>query len=374
MVSDKRRLVILGATGTVGIQALKIVETPDSVLEVVALSAHSRSSELDRLSAPHPHSCSFLTSNPEQNQRLLDFLEDGSGYDICLNAIVGAAGLPFSAATLAAGHDLALANKESLVCAGAILTRMAETFGGQILAVDSEHSAIAQCLEGSSPSQIRKLILTASGGALRDLPLADLATVTPAQALAHPNWDMGPRITIDSATMMNKALEVIEAQHLFATPSENIEVVIHRQSIVHSMVEFIDGSVLAQMGPPDMSYPIHWALHCPGRTPSQLPGFDLQLFAQLEFSPADPDRYPLLEIGAEAARCGGAAGAVLNAADEVAVAAFLAGTIGFNEIPKLCGNVLSQLSSLPARTLDEVLAADREARSVTTGLLSATTR
>jgi 1-deoxy-D-xylulose-5-phosphate reductoisomerase len=374
MVSDKRRLVILGATGTVGIQALKIVETPDSVLEVVALSAHSRSSELERLASPHPHSSSFLTSDPEQNRRLLDFLEDGSGYDICLNAVVGAAGLPFSAATLAAGHDLALANKESLVCAGAILTTMAETFGGQILAVDSEHSAIAQCLEGASANQIRKLILTASGGALRDLPLADLPTVTPAQALAHPNWDMGPRITIDSATMMNKALEVIEAQHLFATPSENIEVVIHRQSIVHSMVEFVDGSVLAQMGPPNMRYPIHWALHFPGRTPSKLPGFDPQLFAQLEFSPADPERYPLLEIGAEAARCGGAAGAVLNAADEVAVAAFLAGTIGFNEIPKLCGDVLSQLSSLPASTLDEVFAADREARSLTTGLLSATTR
>jgi len=362
MTSHSRRLVILGATGTVGVQALKLLQTA-SGMEVVALSAHSREQELATLAAPHG-CATYLTADPDRQRALLDWLQAGD-YDTCLNAVVGAAGLPYSAAVLGAGKDLALANKESMVLAGELLTELSLQKGGLILPVDSEHSAIHQCLRGAEGNQIRTLHLTASGGALRDLPLADFASVTPEQALAHPNWNMGKRITIDSATMMNKSLEIIEACHLFAVPASQVQVLIHRQSIVHSMVEFVDGSMLAQLGPPDMTYPIHYALHYPERPASNLPGYDPQLFAKLTFEEPDLERFPALNLGWRAAELGGIAGAVINAADEIAVDAFLNGDIGFADIYGLCNAALEQRPTLAADNLEQILAADQWAREHT---------
>jgi 1-deoxy-D-xylulose-5-phosphate reductoisomerase len=370
-MSTPRRLVILGATGTVGVQTLKIIEQAQSALQVVAMSAHSRSADLQALGIDQPGCALYLTGEADQQAELLDFLRHGN-YDICLNAVVGAAGLPYSEAVLSAGCDLALANKESLVLAGELLSKLARVTGAAILPVDSEHSAIHQCLQNASSNSIRRLYLTASGGALRDLPLEDFAQVTPEMALAHPNWDMGPRITVDSATMMNKCLEIIEACHLFDVPADQIQVLIHRQSVVHSMVEFLDGSMLAQLGPPDMCFPIHYALHYPERAPSPLQGFDPQLFAKLTFNEPETERYPALKLGWQAARKGGAAGAVLNAADEVAVQAFLDGKLGFLEIAELCATVLNAMPDLPSATLDQILAADAWARSQATAALEPT--
>lgn len=362
MTSTTRRLVILGATGTVGVQALQLLQS-SSGMDVVALSAHSRAEELEQLAAPHgcPH---YLTADDDRRQALLDWLSSGD-YDICLNAVVGAAGLPYSAAVLLAGKDLALANKESMVLAGEWLTEISRSRGGAILPVDSEHSAIHQCMRGEKRTEVRNLYLTASGGALRDLPLSDFASVTPQQALAHPNWNMGKRITIDSATMMNKSLEIIEACHLFHMPAVQVKVLVHRQSIVHSMVEFTDGSMLAQLGPPDMTYPIHYALHYPHRPSNALPGFDPQLFANLSFDQPDLDRFPALKLGWRAAELGGPAGAVLNAADEIAVDAFLAGSIGFQDIYRLCCDALDQMPNLAVHNLEQIFAADQWARELT---------
>jgi 1-deoxy-D-xylulose-5-phosphate reductoisomerase len=371
MLAEKRRLILLGATGTVGRQTLALLARTETPVEVVAVAAHSRGAELAELAADLPGCAVHLSSVPEQRASLLAFLADGEGYDVCLNAVVGAAGLPYSEAVLRSGRDLALANKESLVLAGELLAELAAASGSRILPVDSEHSAIQQCIGDRPRREIRRLYLTASGGALRDLPLEQLGGVTPEQALAHPNWDMGPRITVDSATMMNKALEVIEAQHLFGVPSSSIEVLVHRQSVVHSMVEFVDGSVLAQMGPPDMAFPIHYALHGPGRHPSPLQGFDPALYAELSFVAPEAERYPALRLGYLAAEIGGAAGAVLNAADEVAVEAFLAGRAGFADLAPLCAEVLDALRHLPATSLEEVHEADRLAREHAASLCAA---
>ena len=365
MSPARRRLVILGATGTVGRQALDILARARSPLQVTALSAHRQAEPLAALAAAHPGARRFLTAQPGQHAALLEWLRAGD-YEVCLQAMVGAAGLPFSAAVLAAGRTLALANKESLVMAGGLLGALAARTGAAIVPVDSEHSAIHQCLagqtQGAGKPPVKRLYLTASGGALRDRPLAELGQVTPAEALAHPNWDMGPRITVDSATMMNKAFEILEAQHLFAIPAAQVRVLLHRQSVVHSLVEFIDGSVLAQMGPPDMCFPIHYALHYPERVAAPLEGYDPARFAALSFAEPDPARYPALALGWRAAEKGGAAGAVLNAADEVAVAAFLDGALPYAEIPALCAAALEAMPPLPADSLEDVLAADAWAR------------
>ncbi len=363
-----RRLVILGATGTVGVQALQILAASSSELEVVALSAHSSSKELGQLGPQGAQR--FLTGQPEQHQILLDYLRQGD-FDICLNAVVGAAGLPYTEAVLQAGKDVALANKESLVLAGGLLADLAATTGSRIIPVDSEHSAIHQCLpQGQGGDYLRQVFLTASGGALRDLDSSELKAVTPAQALDHPNWDMGPRITIDSATMMNKAFEIIEAHWLFGLAAKDIKVLIHRQSIVHSMVEFIDGSMLAQLGPPDMSFPIHYALHYPERTASPLQGFDPVMFSNLTFEHPDLEHYPALALGWRAADLGGDSGAVLNAADEMAVQAFLDGAISFPDITDLCAGALESCCEGPINDMAEVLAADRRGRDYVTAQLS----
>ncbi len=363
MAVRTRRLAILGATGTIGRRTLDLLAEADSPLVVVALSAHSRAEELHGLAAVLPGCASYLTGVPSQAEDLLSFLAAGEGYDLCLNGVVGAAGLPYSEAVLRAGRDLALANKESLVLAGELLTTIATTTGAALLPVDSEHSAIQQCLHGRTAAEVRHLYLTASGGALRDRPVEELSTVTPEEALAHPNWSMGPRITVDSATMMNKAFEILEAQCLFGIPARDIRVLIHRQSVVHSMVEFVDGSMLAQLGPPDMAFPIHYALHGPFRERSPLRGFDAKLFSNLSFEEPDPSRYPALSLGFRAADLGGAAGAVLNAADEVAVEAFLSGRLSYSDIVPLCAAALDALGNLPAHDLPAVYSADQRARA-----------
>jgi 1-deoxy-D-xylulose-5-phosphate reductoisomerase len=358
MTSSPRRIIILGATGTVGVRALEIIKESPIQWQICAVSAHSQQQQLsDLVDASIPQ---YLTSDADDHQRLLDILQSGH-YDICLNAVVGAAGLPFSEAVLSAGCDLALANKESLVMAGSILMSLAASNSATIVPVDSEHSAIFQCLVGET-APIKQLLLTASGGALRDMPIADLATATTAQALAHPNWDMGPRITIDSATMMNKAFEIIEAHCLFGVSADQIKVLIHRQSVIHSMVEFLDGSIIAQLGPPDMGFPLHYALHYPTRTQSELNGFDIELFSELSLDLPDSERYPALALAQQAISMGNDAGAVLNAADEIAVASFIAGDISFGDITKLCADALTNCCANKCDTISDILAADLRSR------------
>jgi 1-deoxy-D-xylulose-5-phosphate reductoisomerase len=284
-----------------------------------------------------------------------------AAYDVAVHGIVGAAGLAVSIEVVRRGLVLALANKESLVIAGALLTALAREHGASIVPVDSEHSALFQCLRGEDIGRVRRVLLTASGGPFRTASAAEIAAATPERALAHPNWSMGPRVTIGSATLMNKALEVLELHHLFGLEAERIEVVVHPQSIVHSLVEFVDGSVIAQLGPPDMRGPIHYALHHPDRAPAPLAGFDLELFRRLEFEAPDPERFPALELGFRCVAEGSDAGAVLNAADEVAVAAFLARRIGLAEIVAVNRAVLARRRG-EAQSFEALLRADERAR------------
>ncbi len=284
---------------------------------------------------------------------------------IVVQGITGAAGLDASLAAVTAGKRLALANKESLVVAGPLLVRAARRHGGTILPVDSEHAALHQALRAGRPEEVHRLILTASGGPFRGRDRAALTHVTPAEALAHPTWSMGPRITVDSATLMNKALEVIEARWLFDVEPERIAVVIHPQSIVHSLVEFVDGSVVAQMGPPDMRGPVRYALGWPERLPASSPRFDPRDYARLTFEPPDEVTFPALGLGFEAARRGGTAGAALNAADETAVARFLAGDLPFLDIPRVAADVLARHPFVADPTLDDLKAVDAWARTET---------
>ncbi|MBT3339567.1 MAG: 1-deoxy-D-xylulose-5-phosphate reductoisomerase [Planctomycetes bacterium] len=361
-MSAQNRVIVLGATGTVGLKACDILRRHSSSLVPAGFSAHSRKEALLLISQGWPECPTFLTKDPAQRDALLDFLKHGE-YEICLNAIVGAAGLPFSEAVLKNGRTLALANKESLVMAGRALMQLAAQNGGRIIPVDSEHSAIHQCLAASPGEGFRTLYLTASGGALRDTPLDQFDAVTPAQALAHPNWDMGPRITIDSATMVNKAFEIVEAAHLFSADASQIKVLIHRQSVIHSMVEFHDGSLLAQMGRPDMAFPVHYALHWPHRVADPvLQGFDPILFSNLSLESPDSERFPALELAFEVVREGGASGAILNAADEVLVEAFLRGEVRFTDIVPILAEALSANPGFTADTIQDALAADTWAR------------
>ena len=302
-------------------------------------------------------------------------------YDLCVHGVVGAAGVLPSRRVLERGRALALANKESLVVAGAELMELSKRNDAPILPVDSEHAAIYQCLHGEDVRNVRMIYLTASGGAVRDRPLEDLATVRPEDALKHPNWSMGQRITIDSATLMNKALEIIETHHLYGVGCDRIRVVLHRQSIVHSMVEFDDGSLIAQMSPPDMRGPIHFALHHPDRAPNpHLKGFDLDLFRELTFGEPDPERYPALELGYRAVREGGSSGCVLNAADEVAVEAFLEHRIGFQDIVRVSRSVMERAGEPELRPaansadasdpIGDLLAIDARAREMAGKLAS----
>ena len=280
-----------------------------------------------------------------------------------VNAVVGAAGLVPTIAALEEGKRCALANKESLVAAGEIVLAAAERGGGELVPVDSEHSAIHQCLSCARPGEAHRLILTASGGPFRQATEKELERVTAASALRHPTWEMGRKITIDSATLANKALEVVEAHHLFGMPYDRIDVVVHPTSIVHSFVEFVDGSVISQMGAPSMEVPILYALTWPRRaSDSQLRGFDPVAISPLAFESVDDRRFPLFRVGVNAGRTGGAAPAVFNAANEVAVEAFLEGRVSFAGMARVVEATLEVLGELPADTLDDVLGADREAR------------
>jgi len=370
----RRRIAILGCTGSVGSQALTILAEHAERFEVVLLAAHSSATALAAAAAQHrPQACCLTGSD------LVPDLPPGCHYhrgadgllaalaatepDTVLNAITGAAGLAASEWTLRTGRTLALANKESLVMAGDHLMRLARQHGARILPVDSEHCAVFQCLGNEPLSAVRRIWLTASGGPFRQRALGSFASITPQEALQHPTWRMGPRITIGSATMMNKAFEVLEAHWLFGLPPERIEVLVHPQSIVHSMVEFCDGSMLAQCGVPDMRVPILYCLGWPERLPFDFAPFDPRRWQRLEFESLEPARYPAVPLAYDVLRLGGDAGAVLNAADEVATAAFLAGALDFPSITATVDAVVRQRPPRPIHTLADVIAADADGRA-----------
>ncbi|NOZ74319.1 MAG: 1-deoxy-D-xylulose-5-phosphate reductoisomerase [FCB group bacterium] len=351
-----RKISILGSTGSIGLNALKVVENLQDQFEVVYLSCQHNGKELLRQAKqfrPKAVAVTDIKTADEIRPALASMgIELQSGreglvdlaarddVDIVLNGIVGAAGMEPTYRALSAGVDVALSNKESLVMAGDLLARIRQKSGARLFPVDSEHSAIWQCLSGENPEDIRRLILTGSGGPFRTRPRSTFPNITVAEALKHPNWNMGAKITIDSATMMNKGLEVIEAYWLFQLPVEKIDIIIHPQSIIHSMVEFQDASVKAQLGVPDMKVPIQYALTWPRHSPSPWERLDLLEIGTLTFEPVDRERFPAIELAYEALRRGGTSPAALNVANEQAVYRFLAGEIGFMDIPKIIEHVL----------------------------------
>ena len=379
-----KRILLLGATGSIGDSTVRVVEDLGSELEICALASNTNWRKLlTLLERFHPESVALSdTQAADELERaikerrstlrrpprvykgpggLVDMVRNTDG-DIVLGAISGAAGLPANIAALETGKDLALANKEALVMSGAILMQLASEKKRMILPVDSEHSAIFQSLLSGRPGEVDSIILTASGGPFRSTPAEKLRTVTKAEALNHPTWDMGAKITIDSATLMNKALEIIEARWLFGLEPDKIRVLVHPQSIVHSIVEFQDGSMICQLGPPDMRIPIQYALTYPRRRPLPLDRLQLAEVATLTFHEPDPVRFPALRLAYQVLRQGGTAPAVLNAANEVAVAAFLQEKIPFLEILACVERTLSAHTVTPDPDLEEIFAADRWAR------------
>ena len=366
-------VAILGATGSIGASALAVLRQHPDRFRAVALTAHRSVDALRELAALHRPALAVVSDAPvpvdgggatrwmSGRQALLEAATHPDA-DIVVNALVGAAGLEPTLAALEAGKRVALANKESLVCGGPLVLEAAKRGGGELIPVDSEHSAIFQCLAGSRASEVRRLILTASGGPFREWPPEMISCATPADALRHPTWDMGAKITIDSATLANKALEVIEAHFLFGVPYEGIEAVVHPQSIIHSMVEMVDGSVLAQMGFPTMELPVLYALAYPERLPYACRRFDPVAAGGLSFEPVRTDRFPAFGLGCQAGRAGGTTPAVFNAANEVAVAEFLAGRIPFGGIADSIADALARWPGGPVRTLDDVRGADAWAR------------
>ncbi|MGJ8643241.1 MAG: 1-deoxy-D-xylulose-5-phosphate reductoisomerase [Luteolibacter sp.] len=377
----KRRVVLLGSTGSIGLSTLKVAENLPDDIEIIALAANSSVPELaaQAIATGVKHVALHDSSREAELRALLppgvkihlasEGLSEISTLpeaDIVLIAIVGTAGLQPALAAIEAGKDLAVASKEILVMAGEIITASATEKGVRILPVDSEHNAIFQCLEGhrGSDSEISRLILTASGGPFRETPTSQLAEVTPEMAMKHPTWDMGPKITIDSATLFNKGLEMIEARWLFGIGMDRIEAVIHPQSIVHSMVEFTDGSVLAQLSNTDMCFPIQYALTYPERKKGNLKPIDFTTLSKLEFSAPRTADFPALTLARTAGLTGGTLPAVYNAANEVAVDAFRAGKIKFPQIWETVAATMAAHSTIQSPTLDQILTADREARTV----------
>lgn len=374
-----RRLLILGSTGSIGVQALDVVGRADD-LEIVGLSAQGSWEQLLQQAIAHGVKRIALT-DPHAAAQAAEAWTDGdvlvgaeglvqlvleSGADLVLNALVGSAGLGPTVATLGEGIDLALANKESLVVGGELVMALAEATGAQVLPVDSEHSALFQLLDGEPVGSVDRLLLTASGGPFRGRTRGELEGVTVAQALDHPTWAMGGKITIDSATLMNKGLEVIEAHHLFGTPYEHIDVVVHPQSIVHSLVQLCDGSTLAHLGYPDMRVPIAFALHHPARVDLPVDRLDLAALGSLQFEPVDTGTFACLRLAREAGEAGGTAPCVLNAANEIAVHAFLEGRLSFTGIAEVVEGTLDALGSDPIRAFETLYDADRRAREVAT--------
>ena len=371
-------LSILGSTGSVGCNVLRVVDAFPGRFEVVGLSAGGNVEKLaEQVARYRPRVVSVATADAAARLgRLVDLsgLEVGVGPEgavavsthgdarTVVAAAVGAVGLLPTYRALEAGKDVALANKETLVMAGELMVSQSRARGGRLLPIDSEHCALHQCLDGRRPDEVRRLVLTASGGPFRTRPSETFASITPAEALNHPTWSMGRKITIDSATLMNKGLEVIEARWLFGVPAERIDVLIHPQSVVHSMVEFVDGTVLAQLGVTDMRLPIQYALSHPERWEAAIPGMDWTRAMRLDFEAPDRERFPCLALADEALRRGGSVPAALNAANEVAVEAFLDGRISFTAIPEAIREVMDATPGTPVSALDDVLAADAAAR------------
>jgi 1-deoxy-D-xylulose-5-phosphate reductoisomerase len=359
-----KKIVILGSTGSIGCQTLDIVRVFPQEFEVVGLAAGNNLQLLrEQIEEFHPrHICCLAPLDSLPPDIAFTSMEEMvclDEVDLVMVATMGAVGLVPTLNALKHQKAVALSNKEPIVMAGPIIKACEQKFGGQLLPVDSEPSAIWQCIQGEN-NPIRRLIITASGGPFRNSPLTELASVTPAQALKHPTWRMGKKITIDSATMMNKAFEVIESHWLFNVPWDRIEVVIHPQSTIHSMVEFADGSVKAQLGPPNMRLPIQYALFYPNRLPNDLiPRLETGIPHSLDFQPLDEERYPCFHLALEAARQGGTFPAVLSAADEVAVNAFLEGKVRFTGIYQVVEKVLSEHQPRPGKDVEELLEADR---------------
>ncbi|MBI4468612.1 MAG: 1-deoxy-D-xylulose-5-phosphate reductoisomerase [Acidobacteria bacterium] len=393
-MEKRTRIALLGSTGSIGGSTLDVVRRLKDRFEIVTMAAGRR---IDRLveqiiefspkyvAVAGPSELDELRSRwnagvsgplPELGcgtEGLIDCVE-AAEIDFVVAALVGALGLPPTYRALELGKCVTLANKETLVVAGQLMTRKAKETGAALIPIDSEHNALHQCLHGASRSEVARLVLTASGGPFRALPAEDFSGITVEAALRHPTWVMGPKITIDCATLMNKGLEVIEASWLFGFPAEQIDVLIHPQSIVHSMVEFVDGSMIAQLGVTDMRFAIQYALTYPERMPTSLPRLDLAGAGRLEFESPDFDRFPCLGLAYEAMSRSGTAPAVLNAANEVAVQAFLDGGLTFTEIPRMIRRILDEHIPESIESLDHVLGADQWARSRARRLLSCAPR
>lgn len=387
MTTERIHLSILGSTGSIGVSALEVVEINRDRFVVEALAAGNNVEVMaDQIRRFSPKRVCLGTEEAAGKLRQLlgpngvEILYGSEGakqiaaspeVDTVLSAIVGAAGLEPTLAAIDAGKRICLANKETLVTAGELVMRRVKEAGVDLLPVDSEHSAIFQALQGNDPASVRRLILTASGGPFRTWTREQIAAATPEQALKHPNWDMGRKITIDSAGLMNKGLEVIEARWVFDMPPEKIDVFVHPQSIVHSMVEYEDASVMAQLSPPDMKLPIAYALAYPQRIPSGMERLTVEKMSQLTFEPVEHEKFPALGLAFEALRASGSMPAVLNAANEVVVDAFLEGRIGFYDIPAICEKVMGRHSARPLKTLAQVREADAWAREEACRLVGA---
>ncbi|WP_048885589.1 1-deoxy-D-xylulose-5-phosphate reductoisomerase [Aurantiacibacter atlanticus] len=379
-----RSISLLGATGSIGDSTLDLIRSDREAWSVVSLTANSSAEKLAKLATEFGAQIAVLAD--EQYLPQLRQLLSGSGIkaaggaqalieaaarpaDIIVAAIVGCVGLAPTMAAIEQGSTVALANKEALVSAGEVMTAKVAQHRATLLPVDSEHNAIFQCLQGNDVADVRWITLTASGGPLRTKTLAELEATTPAQAVAHPNWDMGAKISVDSATMMNKGLEFIEAHHLFPVGLDRLRIIVHPQSVIHSMVEYRDGSTLAQLGPSDMRVPIASALAYPVRMDTNCKPLDLATIGELSFFAPDEVRFPATKLAREAAYAGGAAPAVLNAANEVAVAAFLAGQVKFTQISAITARTLEKCAPQAPQSLDAVLAVDAEARQCAQAML-----
>jgi len=377
---EQRRLSVLGATGSVGSSTVDLVRRNPERFDVVALTANRRGAELAELARELRPEIAVV-ADPDAYDSLKQGLS-GTGIeaaagpgalvdaaraqaDLTIAGIVGAAGLDATLAAIGQGGSVALANKECLVCAGELVLEACARAGTILLPLDSEHNAIFQVFESENADDVEKLVLTASGGPFRTWTREQMASATPDQAVAHPNWDMGRKISVDSATMMNKGLELIEAAYLFLVAPRDIEILVHPQSVVHSMVAYRDGSVLAQMGPPDMRVPIAHALAWPARMPSPVERLDLARVGTLTFEAPDVERFPAIALARSALEAGNGATAVLNAANEVAVARFLDGTVGFLDIAALVERTLEQVVASPVRSLDDFRELDARTRAVT---------
>lgn len=380
-MGDRKKIVILGATGSIGTSALKVIRQHADKLELVGIAANTDCKGLAAIAQEFSvkEVCLFDTDAYSQSQESGLFPSDAkltsgleglnrlASLEICdtvLVAVVGTQGLLPSLSAIEAGKTLAIASKEILVLAGKFIMEAADKRNARILPVDSEHNALFQCLQGVPREQVSQVILTASGGSFRDTPIDQLGSVTLEQALQHPNWDMGPKVTIDSATMANKGLEMIEASWLFGMSPEQVDVVIHTQSIVHSLVECVDGSVIGQLSPPDMTFAIQHTLLYPERAGPVSPKLDFRQAFQLDFRPPDLDRYPCLKLARECMQAGGIAPGLFNAANEIAVDAFIQDRIKFVEIPKIVEKTLEFIENKEPNSIEEVLKYDGEARSV----------